>query len=377
MKKIILTFLAALLFLPNPAQAATFVSGDKIYVDQQVSDDLYVTGGILSVQEAVNGDVLAGGGKVNIDGGVSQDLMAGAGELSITGEIGDDVRVAGGRIRIDATIKGDLLGAGGDLTLTDESFVGGDVALGGGNIMTGGTINGDVKLAGGTVYFNSDVKGNVAMLNFEKMVFGPMARIHGDLWYRAGQQMEIPEGLVTGDITFSGIPLSQIEKNLPAALDGFSLFSLLATLLFGLIMIWLCRYYVLHTAELAYEATLKSLGIGFLALILTPIIALVLLITTIGIPTAMVLMAFWLVALYAGKVTAAMLIGFRILRIEGSSGFGRMFWSFVLGALIYTLIGMVPVVGWVVNLIFVLIALGSLTLYGFEVFGQLRQKKIA
>ncbi|MBU0705765.1 polymer-forming cytoskeletal protein [Patescibacteria group bacterium] len=377
MKKLVFTFLAALLFLPNLVQAATFVTGEKVYVDQQISDDLYVTGGILSVQETVNGDVLAGGGKINIDGGVSQDLMAGAGDLSVTGEIGDDVRVIGGSIRIDATIKGDLLGAGGDLTLTDESFVGGDVALGGGNIMAGGTINGDVKLAGGTVYFNSDVKGNVALFNFEKVIFGPGAKIHGDLWYRASQQIKIPEGVVVGNVIFSGIPSSQIEKNLPAFLAGFSLFSLLATLLFGLIMIWLCRYYVLHSADLAYEATLKSLGIGFLALILTPIVALVLLITTIGIPTAMVLMAFWLVALYAGKVTAAMLIGFRIVRIEGDSGFGRVFWSFALGTLIYTLIGMVPVVGWVVNLIFVLIALGSLTLYGFEVFGQLRKKKIA
>ena len=158
---------------------------------------------------------------------------------------------------------------------------------------------------------------------------------------------------------------------------GFSIFSLLATLFFGLFMIWLCRYYILHTADMAYDATLKSLGVGFLVLILTPIAALIFLITTIGLPLAMVLMALWLVLLYVGKVMAAMLIGFKIVKVSGNSGFGRIFGSFALGALIYTLIGMIPVVGWVVNLVIVLVALGGYTLYGFELFVQLRKKKIA
>lgn len=376
MKKSLLTFLIALLFLPNMAQAATFMNGEEVHLEQQISDDLYATGGILSIQQSVNGDVIAGGGRVSVDGTVSQDLMAGGGDISVSGEIGDDVRVVGGSIKIDAIIKGDLLGVGGDITLTDKSFVGGDVALGAGNIMLGGDINGDLKLAGGSVYLNSDVRGNMTLVNFEKITFGPKAKIRGSLWYRANQQIEIPQGVVMGTVEFDMIPSSQIEENLPAILAGFSVFSLLATLLFGLVMLWFCRYYVIHTADLAYDNTLKGLGVGFLVLILTPIAILILLITTIGIPIALTLLAFWLVLLYVGKVMAAILIGFKIVKINPSDGFGRLFGSFALGALIYALIGMVPVVGWVVNLIFILIALGSITLYEFEVFTQLRKKKI-
>ena len=246
-----------------------------------------------------------------------------------------------------------------------------------GSIVIEGTINGDFRAVGGSLYLNGDVKGNVALLNFERITFGPQARIQGALWYRAEEEIKIPEGVVRGQVIFKEIPPSQVEENLPRILAGFSLFSLLATLLFGLFLIWICRYYVLHVASVAYEATLKSLGVGFLVLILTPIVAVVFLITTIGIPLALVLLSLWLILLFVSKVMAAMLIGFKVVRVSEKSGFGRIFGSFALGALIYTLIGLVPVVGWVVNLIFVLIALGSWTVYGLEVFEQLRKKKLA
>ena len=107
---------------------------------------------------------------------------------------------------------------------------------------------------------------------------------------------------------------------------------------------------------------------GFLVLILAPIVVIILLITTIGAPLALVTLALWLIFLYMGKVTAAMLIGYKIVKVSPKSSFARLFGGFSLGALIYSLIGMVPVVGWVINLIFVLIALGSMALYELEVF---------
>ncbi len=376
MKKYLLSFMVAVLFLPSLAQAATFESGDEVYIDTKISDDLYASGGVLSVQKGVNGDLIAAGGKVDINEEITQDLMVAGGDISVNGAIGDDVRMAGGSIRIDATIKGDLLAAGGDVSLADSSFVGGDVNMGAGNIMLGGVINGDLRLAGGSVYLNSDVKGDVTLYNFDKIKFGPSARIQGDLSYRYAKELEIPTGMVNGDVVYKNIPESQIEANMPVIFAGFSLFSLLATLFFGLFLIWLGRYYVIHVSTTAYEITLKSLGVGFLVLILTPIAALILLITTIGVPMALVLMAFWFVALYVAKVMAAILIGFKIVKVSGKSSFSRIFGSFALGALIFMLIGMVPIVGWVINLVITLIALGSLTLYESEVFVQLRKKKL-
>jgi uncharacterized membrane protein len=73
---------------------------------------------------------------------------------------------------------------------------------------------------------------------------------------------------------------------------------------------------------------------------------------------------------------ACALIGFKIVRVDQKSSFGRIFLSFALGALIFTLIGMVPFAGWVINFLFVLIALGGLAIYKYELFEQLRKKKL-
>ncbi|MBN2306697.1 hypothetical protein JXD20_01820 [Candidatus Peregrinibacteria bacterium] len=376
MKKILLTLFAALLFLPTFVQAATFQAGEEIYIDQSTSDDLYTSGGILSVTEEVSGDLIAAGGKVMLRGRITQDLTALGGNLMIDGEVDDDIRVIGGSIHINAIAKDDLMGVGGDVTLTDNTFVGGDVNLIGGSLVLGGVINGDMRLAGASIYLNADVKGDVTLLSFEKITFGPRARIQGTLTYAAEEPLKMPANLVKGGIIFKEIETSRVKENLPAIMAGFSIFSFLATLFFGLILLWLCRYYILHASEIAYDATLKTVGVGFLALILSPIMVLILLITTVGIPAALALLVLWLVFLYMAKVMAAMLIGFKLVRVTDKSKFIRMFGSFTLGAVIYTLIDMVPVVGWVINLVFVLIALGAMTLYEFELFYQLRKKKI-
>ena len=376
MKKILFTFFAAMLFLPNLAQAATFQTGEEVFVDHRTADDLYATGGVLSVAREVSGDLIAVGGKVNVQGKISQDLFAGGGDITIDGEVDDDARLLGGSVRIDATIKDDLIAAGGDVSLADSSFVGGDVDLAGGSLILGGAVNGDMKLAAGSIHFNSDVKGNVTLVNFEKITFGPNARIQGSLSYRAPQAIEVPPNVARGGVIFEAIETDRVTENLPAVLAGFSLLSFLATLFFGLVLLWLFRHYLLHAAEIAYENTLKTVGVGFLVLILTPIMALILLVTTIGLPLSLCLLTLWLVFLYTAKVMAAMLIGFKLVRVSPKSRLIRLFGSFTLGALIYSLIGMVPVIGWVINLIFVMTALGGMTLYELELFEQLRKKKI-
>ena len=376
MKKLLFSLLTALLFLPAFAQSATFEAGEQIYIDHLTTDDLYTAGGLLSITKDVYGDVIAAGGKIVVQGRVTQDLMAGGGDVIISGEIDDDARILGGNVRIDAAVGGDLLAAGGDISLSDNSFVKGDVYMAGGNLMLSGIVNGDMKLAGGMIYLNTDVEGDVILHRFEKVTFGPNARIQGVLKYRAIQPIDLPQNLAGGGVIFNAIETSQVRENLPAILAGLSFFSLLTTLFFGLIFLWLCRYYILHASHFAYDSTLKTVGVGFLVLLLTPLLTLILLVTVIGVPLGLTLLALWLIFLYMAKVMAAMLIGFKIVKTHEKTTFSRMFGGFVLGVFIYTLIGMVPVIGWVINLIFVMIALGSMTLYEFELFYQLRKKKI-
>ena len=74
MKKLLLTLLAAVLFLPSLTHAASVASAEELYINDRVADDLYVSGGTLSVTKAVSGDLLAAGGRVEAPAGRHRHL---------------------------------------------------------------------------------------------------------------------------------------------------------------------------------------------------------------------------------------------------------------------------------------------------------------
>lgn len=376
MKKRMILFLLGLFLLPGATFGATFSEEDYTYVDQQITDDFYAAGQTVEIANDVRGDAFIGAGKIGIAAGVSQDLMLGGDEILIDGEVGDDVRAAGRLINVNSTIKDDVMLAGQTVTFTPNSFVGGDLYLVAMFVDLEGEVNGDVRGAGRTVFINGPINGNLTLASVEKLRFGPEAKVNGSLWYRSSLRADIPEGVVSGEVTYMPRPVQKVERRAPGVLAGFSVFSLLATLVFGFVLLLASRFFILNTAGHAYESTLQSIGIGFLILIVTPILFIILLATVIGIPLAFILIASWLIALYVAKVTAAFLIGFKILRVSPKSTFGRVFLSFAIGALVFALIGLVPVVGWLINFIFVLIALGALTMNYVGLASNLRKKKL-
>ena len=374
-----LTLLATLTLLPSPAQAATFEAGDRMYIETAVSDDYYGAGELVSVLADIRGDFYAAGGQVMVDGKISQDSVIVAGDTSIKGEIADDLRVATGNMRMAATVKGDVLAGCGTLTIDSSSFIGGDLIAATGEAVIDGNIGGDLKIAGdpdGNLRINSVISGSVAILGFEHIDFGPNAKIIGNLWYRGKEALKIPEGVVEGEIIFKQVEKKEAQYSTPQLLAGFSLFKFLSLLFFGLFFIWLFRYFIINAVGRSYEATLKSLGIGFLVVILTPIAAFLFMITTIGIPLSFIILALWLIILYLGKVMAAMLIGYKIVKVDTGSRFGRLYGGFALGALVFTLIGMAPVIGWIINFLFVLIALGGMISHRVEIYDHLKKKKL-
>lgn len=99
---------------------------------------------------------------------------------------------------------------------------------------------------------------------------------------------------------------------------------------------------------------------GFLALIAVPIGAVILMLTVIGLPLGIVTLLFYPVMIYAGQVLVAWAAG-RLLA-DRVPGLREQNWAvlFILGALITTVLTMVPVVGGVVAFAALLYGLGGL-----------------
>jgi hypothetical protein len=112
-------------------------------------------------------------------------------------------------------------------------------------------------------------------------------------------------------------------------------------------------------------SVLKSGGIGFLLVFATPIAALCVAITLIGIPVAFVGFVTWLLGLYLAKIVVANFVGRTLLASQGD----RMT-SVALGLLVGLLLIFVainlPYVGGLIEFVLVLVGFGALAmnLYG-------------
>ncbi len=95
---------------------------------------------------------------------IDEDVTISGGNARIEGVISGDLAVLGGTVDISGTVQGDVAVLGGNLDLTGT--IESDGAVFGGNVKNRGKILGDLHIIGGTVYLDSGsvVEGNISMV---------------------------------------------------------------------------------------------------------------------------------------------------------------------------------------------------------------------
>jgi hypothetical protein len=373
--KRIYVFAAALImsagFLPHDASAATFTGGRTYNLPSSgvVEDNLYVGASDVTMGGRVRGDLLVAGGTIVMSGIVRDDLAAAGGNLSVLGAVGGDVRVAGGNILIDAPVGGDLMAAGGTVKVLQSVTAGKSVNLAGGYVVFDGTSNGDAQFAGGEVIINGVIKGNVLVAAGKKLTLGDTAHIDGVLVYRSADENVLEKSataVVTGGVRFEKVeqPVANSEnaaRGFAAFLGAVFVFKLITASVVALILVLVFRRFseaVVATATAAYWANVLR---GFVTLVIVPIVAIILLATIIGSLAGLVLLlmyGFLLIVsgIYSGVVFGSMLMK----RVGGGQDRPLMWWHALLGVIVLALIGIIPVIGWIVGLVFFLNALGTI-----------------
>lgn len=380
-KKLFLFALLAILIAPTTLFALNFEVGEEVFLTEIINDDYYAAGGKLHVETDVNGDLVAAGGTVIIDSTISQDLTLIGGDITLRGEVKDDVRMGGVNIKIHSTIKDDLLVGGGNIELTKESFVGGDFIFGGGNVVINGAINGDLMGVGGNVVINNTIGGNVNLHSVKSVKLGPSGKVIGNFVYRSPTESStVNSNTVKGLIDYKSsspvVDMDSLGAIVAGLIAGFSIYQLLSLLFIGLFYVWILRFYMVKTSEAAYGSPLKSFGIGILAFIVTPIVAVIALATGIGATLSFILMLFWILAIFLGKLVAISMIGLKLVKVKDKSCFLRAYGAFAAGVLVYVILGFIPIIGWVAKFLLVMMGIGALILYEKELFDPLRKKKL-
>jgi cytoskeletal protein CcmA (bactofilin family) len=347
-----------------------FIAGSSIRIDHPIEGDLIVFGGKVGVSAPVAGDLVVAGGAVRLDASVGQSLYAAGGDLRIDGAVGRSLRIAGGRITVGKSAR-----------------IAGNLTLAGGQVEVAGTVGGSVQAAGGRILVDGPVSGDV-IATTSHLELGPNARVGGKLRYASEGEVQVDGAAqVAGGIERMSVDgwagrTSDSEAS-PEAEDGENgavaprhghgrhgrfgrawAWTVGLMVLAAVLVAALPAFYsnVGRTAQARFGACLLA---GLVALVVIPIAAVILLVTIIGIPLSLLVVAAYLVLLLAGYVTTAAVAGdWALARFKPAvaTAVGWRVGAAAVAMLAIGVIGRIPVLGGLVFLVALLLGIGALLL---------------
>ncbi|HTM92434.1 MAG TPA: hypothetical protein VL095_08450 [Flavisolibacter sp.] len=378
MKKIFLLSLTCLLVYTSNAYKIAW--GRTVTITTPVHEDLYIAGGTVSINAPVYGDVIIAGGTLSVNDTIMNDLLLVGGNVTINSYVADDVRCAGGELHIQKNIGGDLVITGGKVEIAKGVVISGGLITGDGNIIVNGTINGDVKVAAGSFTFNgianknfecraekfimNGTVGGPSVLAARQITIQNNASFHNNVryWNKAGN-LDFKQSIKNGNAVFD--PSLKIIGDRWYFLGHATVLGLIWYLLTVFSFILLIQFLFGSTFKKAGHTTgnslLKSLGFGFLFFIGVPVAATLLLISIIGVPIGLIVMASYVViVLLATIITSLVFANWYNDRF----GYQWGYWKIVLSAMgmfiLLKLVSFTPFLGWLILLVIACIAFGSI-----------------
>jgi len=350
-------FRALFLGLVLIAPLASFSSTDAdetVTKRCSVDDDYYAAGGVLDIDADITGDVIVAGGELYIGHRIEGDVIAAGGSIKIRGEVKDDIRISGGDLNIDAIIGDDLAASGGSITVSPGTTIGGDAWLAGGEVHMAGTINKDLKIIAGNIRLSGTVHGDVELEGGEIYIFEG-AQIDGNLHYKSREEGSIdPAANIAGNITYEELEWDYSE-------GGFGILFSLTLVAAGILLFWLFPNFTLSSTGRISAEPWKSLGVGFVLLIATPIVVIVLMSIVLGLWIGLSLLALYFVALLLGFLIGAFFLGdrgARLMKIDIGTR-GRRILSVTLAILLLGFIQIIPLIGSLLLFALLLLGLGA------------------
>jgi hypothetical protein len=385
MKQILLLIICSLFVLSFPFTVyaqSNLRTGEIVTLstNEIVNKDYFAAGKNVSLDGIVNGDAYLAGGGVTINGVINGDVLVAGGNITINGDVTGNVRVAGGNISISGKIGRNITAIGGSINLLQSANVVGSLTVAGGNINIFSPIAKDIVVAGGQVNIENSVSGDINAV-VRRMIISSGAKVNGNIVYWSENKAVIAsDSSVVGTITQHIPPKSpqpdyqSMKKVGVGFLTFFKLISFLTALVIGLLLIKLLPVGITTMTTSVSNHWLQNLGIGFLVLAITPLLLFLLFVTLIGFPIAIIWMFFILFDLWVAKIFVALSIGLSLMKYFKQTW--SMYLTYLFGLIVYFIIGLIPVIGWIFGCITTLIGLGTIIVTKKQYYLDLRQKKL-
>lgn len=299
------------------------------------------TGGTIVVEEGetVEDDLSAVGGTVVVEGTVDGDLSAFGGNVVVgeTGTVLGNVDGAAGNVRIVGEVGGSVNVAAGSLFVGPDAVIEGDLNAGAGSIDLAGTVDGDVEVGA------------------ETLVLRETAVIEGDLRYGAEEFVDeggtVEGSVVQTDAEFDPVPT---PPGWVLTVYGF-----LANFLLGAVLLLVFPAASVGIATRARSEPIYVGAIGLVVLVAVPIVLVLLVLTLIGIPLAIVGAILFALSLWIASVYGRFAVGTWLLSYTEVD---NRWLALLVGLLAVGIVEQVPFFGALIAFLVLLLGLGALAL---------------
>ncbi len=337
MKKIgIIITILFYLCIPEPTSAVNLLSDIDITsgtagvnAGEVINNDYVGISESVVVSGTVNGDAYLTGGQIIVDGSVTGDVIALGGSITINGQIGGNVRAVGGQIIIGATIGRNISVAAGNVDVTQATAISGNALVAAGNTTISAPLPNNLKLAAGNATLTNTVGGDVAG-GVGKLSLTSKAIVEGDLTYLSEQEVQIAPPATVSGLIQRKFPheyenafydqdqvTSQVRQSVDQVFNKARAIAFLSSLLIGILFIRLLPNFTYQAIRNIEDRPWAVFLIGLVGLIITPIAFLFLLATVIGIPLALILLAYYLAILYLAGIIFSYWLGARMVNRLG------------------------------------------------------------
>ncbi|HEY5806031.1 MAG TPA: polymer-forming cytoskeletal protein [Candidatus Saccharimonadales bacterium] len=329
------------------ASAQSFRSGSTATVrpDEVIDSSLWISGRTVDIAGQVNGDVFCAGQNVTVSGTVSGDLLCAAQTIVISGSVAGDVRSVGQTVTMSGSVEQNLSIAAQSFTQDAKSSVGGDASLAAGDASLSGSVGRDAAMTAQSIVLSGQI-GRDVTATVENLQLNQGATINGNLAYTSKNDAKIASGVVVNGETTKSQPKERRDGAAPTGGGfsfGFALYLLVAGLLTALVLVLLFPQAIRAVTDQAVRSPWKTLLVGFIAALAVPALILLLMITVIGIPLALLIIVAWILIQAFAGVAAAYYLGRLILRKRRNP-----ILTMLLGATLLIILYFIPILGIIV-----------------------------
>jgi hypothetical protein len=333
-----------------------------------IPENYYAAGETVRLPAAVIGDAVVAGRIVTIARPVSGDVLAAGWRVTLAAPAEGDVRAAGAQVDVTAPVGGDLTAAAADLTIERDARIGGRAWLTGRTVRLDGVFERNVRIAAERVVIGGDLRQPVHVIA-QTLELLPTARIAGSLTYEGPTPAVVASGAaVSQPISYKNIPSREVSherwpRGLTTILFGLHLF------FGGLLLLVLLPRLARGPADALRNAPGRSFAAGVALLVTIPFVALLLIISLVGLPTGLVLGAAYASALFVGVVTTAIVIGnveAQWLKMPDAVTIGQRAKLLLAGVVTLAVLRAMPVIGSVVVFVSIVLGLGAIGMWTYE-----------